>query len=244
MKKIIAVAVLSIVIIVGFAIHTRENFDTVIFYSPHADDEVLSMGPSILHYKNKEKKVVVVLLSEGLASAAYPKLNNKLNDSGLPLISKKQFGEARQKEFKLSLEKLGISSSDIYFYNLPDGKFSKDDVSKIMQEMNTRYPNAQHHAMSYKDPHHDHATTGQALQELLEQDKINNGIFHLPIQEYANIEYDRKQKVPSNKENSYKDALDAYGIWKPEDGYYSIGLDSVTDYFRMAREEMESRWHK
>lgn len=234
---------LLVSILSGCGIINNEE-KTSIFYSPHADDEVLSLGPSILYHKDKGHKIVVVLLSEGKASSAYEKLNDQLNEKELSTISRDEFANARVKEFKKSVEALGVKEEDIFIYQLPDGDIQKDSVKKIMKEMNERYPSVTNHVMSYRDPHQDHAATGVALKELMEEDSEFSGLFYIPVQEHKNIESEGSFKVPDHLIEDFENSLNAYRIWDPEDGYYSIGYSSVSPYFDLAEQGMMSKWHK
>ena len=197
-KNIIILLLITLSILIGNGCSSQNNkkFDTVIFYSPHADDEVLSMGASILQAKKENKDVIVILLSKGLASSAFPSVNKKLADHNLPPITIEEFGNARVAEFKKSVRQLGVNANQVYVYNLPDGHFSANEIKNIMLEFSSKYPNAQHHAMTYHDPHTDHAATGKALKQLIEDHKIKYGIYHIPIQEYENIPFDKIEKVP------------------------------------------------
>lgn len=223
---------------------TNNEVKTSIFYSPHADDEVLSLGPSILYHKDKGHKIVVVLLSEGKASSAYDKLNDQLNEKELSTISRDEFANARAKEFKKSVEELGVKEEGVFIYQLPDGDIQKDSVKKIMKEMNERYPSAMNHVMSYRDPHNDHAATGIALKELMKEDSKFSGLFYIPVQEHKNIVSDGSFMVPDHLKKDFENSLNAYRIWDPEGGYYSIGYSSVRPYFDLAKQGMMSKWHK
>ncbi|MBZ5749083.1 PIG-L deacetylase family protein [Metabacillus rhizolycopersici] len=216
---------------------------TSIFYSPHADDEVLSLGPSILHHRERGDRVVVVLLSEGKASGAFHKVNEKLEEKGLPTITRDEFGASRVSEFKKSVEALGVKPDDVFVYQLPDGDIQKEDVKKIMKEMNERYPSATNHALSYLDPHHDHAASGYALKELMEEEKNISGLFYIPVQEHKNIDSEGSYKVPERYKEGFTNSLNTYKIWNPDNGFYAIGNTSVLPYFNTAEVFMESRWH-
>lgn len=224
--------------------HTVNDHKTAIFYSPHADDEVLSLGPSILHHRERGDKVVVVLLSEGKASGAFRKVNEKLEKKGLPIISRDEFGASRVNEFKKSVEALGVKPDDVFIYQLPDGDIQKEDVKKIMKEMNERYPSATNHALSYLDPHDDHSASGYALKELMEEDKNISGLFYIPVQEHNTIDFEGSYTVPENYLEDFTNSLGAYNTWNPKEGYYAIGNTSVLPYFNSAKEFKESRWHK
>jgi LmbE family N-acetylglucosaminyl deacetylase len=202
---------------------------SAVYYSPHADDEALSMGGSMLASIENGDEVAVVLLSKGKASAARNHVNNRLEKEEKPALSVEEFGEARVKEFKKSAEALGIDPKNIFIYDLPDGNILKEDVSKIMEKMNKQFPNASHHAMSYKDPHRDHAASGQALKDLVEKGAISSGYFYLA--------------VPDGLAEKYRESLSSYNIWDPDNGFYAIGYTSVDTYFHSAEKILESKWH-
>lgn len=222
----------------------KNEKETVIFYSPHADDEVLSMGASIIQAVEKDKNVIVILLSKGLATQAFYKVNNKLKQEGKTALVLDEFGDARVNEFKASVKAMGIEDDNILVYNLPDGHFTIDIVKPILLKMEEKYPGAEHHVMTFKDPHPDHKATGDALRSLIEEQKINNGYFHIPIQEFDSISFTGKDELKKHQISVYKRALDIYGQWSPEEGKYAIGQTSVPDYFIIANKYLESRWHK
>ncbi|MGM0753048.1 MAG: PIG-L family deacetylase [Bacillota bacterium] len=218
--------------------------ETSVFYAPHADDETLSLGPSILRQIDKGNEVAVVLLSHGEASQSIKKINENLQEKNLPPISKEEFGDSRVKEFKKSVEELGINPENVYIYDLPDGDIKEDEVMAIMKEMNERYPEARHHALSFHDPHRDHAASGAALKKLVEDGTIQSALYYLPVQEFENLEYDDTYPVPDDLSDEYTKSLDAYRIWKPDEGFYRIGYTSVESYFVEAGKYGESRWHR
>jgi LmbE family N-acetylglucosaminyl deacetylase len=215
-----------------------------IFYAPHADDEVLSLGPSILRQIDKGNEVAVVLLSHGEASQSFHTVNKNLEEQNLPSLTREEFGEARVKEFKTAVKRLGVKEENVFIYDLPDGDINKNMVGEIIQEMNSKFPDARHHALSYNDPHSDHAASGAALKELLEEKVIQSALFYLPVQEFENLDYDDHYDVPGSLEKEYRNSLEAYNSWKPEKGFYSIGYTSVKSYFEQAGKYKESRWHK
>ncbi|MCA1065390.1 PIG-L family deacetylase [Rossellomorea sp. AcN35-11] len=218
--------------------------ETSVFYAPHADDETLSLGPSILHQIDKGHEVAVVLLSHGEASQSINKINDNLTEESLPPITKEEFGNSRVKEFNKSVEELGVKPDNVYIYDLPDGAIKEEDIMDIMKEMNDHYPEARHHALSYRDPHRDHAASGEALKKLVEDGTIPSALYYLPVQEFENLDYDDTYSVPDEFSDEYEKSLDAYRIWEPDEGFYSIGYISVEPYFVKAEKYGESRWHK
>jgi LmbE family N-acetylglucosaminyl deacetylase len=242
------VVYLSIILLLSLLLSACTLFekepDTSVFYAPHADDETLSLGPSILRQIDKGNEVTVVLLSHGEASQSINKVNENLREKNLPPISKEEFGDSRVKEFKKSVAELGVKSENVYVYDLPDGEIKEDDVIEIMKEMNERFPEARHHALTYNDPHKDHATSGKALKKLVEDGTIQSALYYLPVQEFENLDYDDTYPVPDDLSEEYTKSLDAYRIWKPGEGFYRIGYTSVKSYFVEAGKYGESRWHR
>lgn len=221
----------------------EKDYTTAIYYSPHADDEVLSMGSGILHNLSLGKEVIVVLLSKGLASNALHLVNEKLENEGHSPISSEEFGQARVQEFRNSIARLGVNDDDIYIYNLDDGQFTSNDVASIINDFELKYPNALHNVMSYNDPHSDHAATGKAVKELMDKGDIQYGLYYIPIQEHKNMEFEGVYTVTADSVDSFEQALKAYGEWSPEEGSYSIGYLSVRNYFELSQKSLEGRWH-
>ncbi|MFC7786005.1 PIG-L family deacetylase [Rossellomorea sp. GCM10028870] len=242
------VAYLSLILLLSASLSACTFFekepDTSVFYAPHADDETLSLGPSILRQIDKGNEVAVVLLSHGEASQSIKQINENLQEKNLPPISKEEFGDSRVKEFKKSVEELGVEPENVYIYDLPDGDIKEDEVMAIMKEMNERYPEARHHALSFHDPHRDHAASGAALKKLVEDGTIQSALYYLPVQEFENLEYDDTYPVPDDLSDEYTKSLDAYRIWEPDEGFYRIGYTSVESYFVEAGKFGESRWHR
>jgi LmbE family N-acetylglucosaminyl deacetylase len=218
--------------------------ETSIFYSPHADDEILSLGPSILSQIEKGHEVAVVLLSHGEASQSFVETNKTLNEKGMAALTRSEFGDSRVNEFENSVEAMGVHSSHVHVYDLPDGQFDKEDIKEVMKEMNELYPNARHHALSYRDPHHDHAVSGEALKELENEGVVDSALYYLPVQEFKNMDYDGVYTVPLERTAQYKNSVNSYNIWEPQRDFYRIGYTSVKSYFNAAMEFKESRWHK
>lgn len=218
--------------------------ETSVFYAPHADDEVLSLGPSILRQLDKGNKVAVVLLSHGEASQSLKTINERLIEKKEAPITEKEFGDSRVKEFKKSVTELEVKGENVYVYDLPDGEIKKEDVMSIILEMDKRYPSASHHTLTYKDPHRDHAASGLALKKLVEEGAIDSARYYIPIQEFKNMEYEDTYAVPENRMDEYENSLEAYRLWDPDKDFYSIGYYSVKSYFEKAEQYHQSRWHE
>ncbi|MGF3105050.1 PIG-L deacetylase family protein [Rossellomorea sp. DUT-2] len=244
MRAIYLTFILLLSVFLGGCTLFEKEPDTSVFYAPHADDETLSLGPSILRQIDKGNEIAVVLLSHGEASQSIKKINENLREKNMPPISKEEFGNSRVKEFKKSVGELGVKSENVFVHDLPDGEINENDVMKIMEEMNERFPEARHHALTYNDPHKDHAASGSALKKLVEEGIIQSALYYLPVQEFENLDFDDTYPVPDELTEEYRKSLGAYRVWKPDEGFYRIGYTSVESYFVEAWKYRESRWHR
>lgn len=242
LKKIILLLT-AIVLLAGCRQLPGEDYETSIYYVPHPDDETLSMGPSILYNIDQGKEVIVVLLSKGRASKVFYSVNKRLEKEQYPAITLEQFGESRVAEFRKAAATLGVQEENIYVYDVEDGAFTVEEVMPIIESFSKKYPGALHNVMSYNDTHRDHATTGEALRNLLKDHIVENGLYHLPIQRHQKMLYRGSYAVPTDFDERYQQALDVYANWLPEEGFYHIGQSSVKSYFERAILSKESRWH-
>lgn len=243
MKRIILFFLLSITL-VGCQSVDESEYTTAIYYIPHADDETISMGPSILHNLAAGKEVVVVLLSKGRASKVINSVNKKLAKNNMEQLTPEEFGEARVREFRRAVAAMGVHPENVYVYDVEDGDFTLEKVVPIIQEFADIYPDSLHNAMSYKDRHSDHASSGKALRELKDNGTVSNALYHIPIQRHKKMFSSGSYTVPADLKENYLNALSVYGVWDPENGSYHIGLTSVAQRFEHAEKVMRSRWHK
>ncbi|MCQ6278656.1 cell wall-binding repeat-containing protein [Bacillus sp. EB600] len=205
----------------------------VIFYSPHADDELLAAGAGIDFYLNKGFDVHVVLMTDGEASDVYKKLQSIYPDMTLD-----EFGEARVREFKDAVSRLGVKDSNIHIYNYPDSGLTVENVKSVILEFENKFPGAEHRALSFEETHSDHLATGIALNDLYWSGKVKNARFYISpyLQNQINGFY-LKPISPGN----LLDALYAYKLYNPDEGRYSIGYLSVPELFNTVENEPLSK---
>ncbi len=230
--------------VVNCATVDESEYSVAIYYSPHPDDETLSMGAGITHNLSINKEVIVVVFSKGEASKAIERVNDKLETVDYPTITVSDFANARVMEYRKAVSTLGVKEENIYNYEMPDGKFDKNDLIPIIRDFSEKYPNALHNTMSYKDPHNDHQAAGQALRDLSEEGVVKNALYYIPIQKHYFMFSDGNYSVPGDYENQYIEALNTYRTWNPEENWYSIGELSVPKYFESAEKNLKSRWHR
>lgn len=205
----------------------------IIFYIPHADDEVLADGAGIDYYLEQGFDVHVVLMTDGEASSVYNTLKVKFPDMTL-----QDFGEARIREFEDALSRLGVKEENIQVENFPDMGLTVDDVKSVIMDYENKYPGAYHIALSYEEVHPDHLATGIALNDLYWSGLVKNARFF--ISSYLQSKIDGYYIEPINP-GKVRDALNAYKVYDPSQGRYAIGYTSVPAYFNAVENDPVSK---
>ena len=140
------------------AVNTSPNY--AFFFTPHQDDEVLSMGAAIQAMTNAGRPVYVVLLTDGGSSQYCTKNNAPLN-----WTTKAQCVAGRDAEFTNGVKSMGaipIIRTD----RAVDGQLQVSYAQYIINLYHTNYPNASLRGMSQYDASNDHRAIGIALNNL------------------------------------------------------------------------------
>ena len=231
---------------------------TLIFYSPHQDDETLFAGVSIMNHLADGYDVHVVLVTDGKASGARNKLNgtsycnwhkryhkpSNENYGAGEYVSETEFRNARDSEITASLKKLGVKDANFHIpstrYN--DGGLTVSQAKSVVRSYATQYPEARHMSMTYSDVHPDHAACGQALLELKDDGTIEDVRWIVKLEEqsftpgvYENIRTVDKPKLLK--------AIAEYKTWNPSSNRYGVGYHSVPALFDILEKEMKSKYH-
>ncbi|MBA4543298.1 MULTISPECIES: PIG-L deacetylase family protein [Thermoactinomyces] len=239
--------------------------NVVIYFSPHADDEVLTMGVPLINDIRAGKEVYLVLMSPGSHSFARERINgaydiesNRAELAGKKLkdnlyksyhdpykehykdgwLTRKEFGDARLREFYLAAAAFGIPKDRIRVYNVVNDNFLYSQVRAIMASYAKKFPDATFKTMSRYDVHPDHAMCGRVMDDLFREHIVKHWVA------YLSITTDRimKVKVPGSQMVVLRNPADkaillrackAYNIWKPTEGLYAIGYHSVPIEFDM-----------
>lgn len=123
-----------------------------VFFTPHQDDETLSMGASIVQHVRAGRTVYVVLLTTGQNSwvhTLYP--------------STEVFIAERDREFVAAVKAMGAIPV-IPAERAVDGQLTVAFAESVMQQWIAKYPDGSFKTMSETDAHPDHAAAGQALR--------------------------------------------------------------------------------
>jgi len=136
--------------------------NVAVFYAPHQDDEILTMGHAITKSVQDGFDVHVVLLTDGSSSSSIHKVNEELEKNMLASLTREEFSFARNLEFVRSLSAMGVSRENIHMEYFTDGKTTKDEIINSMLQYITRFPEGEHHAFTYNNAHIDHKKIGRA----------------------------------------------------------------------------------
>ncbi|MGD6803413.1 PIG-L family deacetylase [Rossellomorea vietnamensis] len=233
---------LSMPLVSIYAAKDTANKPVAIFYSPHQDDELLSMGNGIIRYVDEGYEVHVVLLTRGGGSNAIHSINEKLKSAKLSSLSKTNFTRARNREFTQSVISMGVPRENIHFSRLRDGQTTTDDVNEVVLKFKSRFPDAEHKALSYHDDHIDHRNSGLALKTLYTSGMISSPKFYI-----QNVEHHLWEGKYEPFDPSYQYFIDeatlAYHTWSPRLRYYSVGGISVVPDFLQFKEDPRSKYH-
>lgn len=134
-------------------VFTSPNY--AFFFTPHQDDEVLSMGASIVEHVQAGRTVYVVLMTDGGASQYC-----------IPTYgSRAACVVERDKEFTDGVNAMGaipIIRSD----RMADGTLTVAYAASVINRYYLNYPNASFKTMSEFDASPDHANLGKGMKSL------------------------------------------------------------------------------
>ncbi len=234
-------------ICLAFSKSINKNVPTTIYFAPHQDDELLTMGIDICSSITKKQDVHIVLCTDGSASS----IKNQLNDKQYcPLhkeehkycLSKEEFIHARDQEFIDSCLAMGVPRSNIHipFRRTGDGKLSYEEAKKIINYyilkyrgqgeliVNTIYYN------TGSQQHNDHKVLGMAAKDLFKRGKFNKIKFF--IEPYCLNGWKRYLKIKKKVAdidimNKIIKSAEAYKEWNPDSRRFAIGYHSVKKEF-------------
>lgn len=233
--------------------------DITLYFAPHQDDELLSMGISVMNsIENSETHVI--LCSDGSKSNIRKVLNNKRFckhhfSFHIYKLSVEEFVNARDMEFINSCKSLGVSDCNIHIGEdrTIDGSLSIEKAKDIMIKYLDKYENAKVRTITpfgCDNQHIDHKNLGYAAIELYNEGKIKDLEFYIEpyfYKEFIEVNPDIEVmaiSVDNNKEESLLNALNSYKVWKPKEGRYCVGYHSTKPYFDQLTKEKVCYVHK
>lgn len=216
-----------------------------VYLVPHQDDEVTNYGAAIVRDLAAGRRVRAVLCTDGGASGVRRMLENGKSCALHPEphrypLSYDAFTAARDREFLLSCQRLGIPAEDAVISPLRqrDGSLTPDGAAAILRAELARFPSAKVavrslSAIGGQNP--DHRAVALAAASL-----FGAGAFPALLRLWELILLDavpadaaplRKLTPDAEGRRRLLHAADAYRIWDPENGFFAIGEHSVADEF-------------
>lgn len=233
----------------------------IIYFAPHQDDELLTMGIDICTSISKNQEVYVVLCTDGSKSNVRKILNNGKTCSKHEGVhhyelSTEEFIQARDREFLGSCLALGVPAANVH---LPekraiDGSLSVGEAENILRTylsqlgedavVCTISPN------NGPAQHRDHKALGIAAENLLNKGVIRE--LKLFIEPYHSkkvfdnprllLDYPHMQRASGTITKKIREATASYSCWNPAQKQYAVGYHSVTTEFNDFLQEMISYW--
>jgi len=143
---------------------------TVVFFTPHQDDETLAFGPAVRDHLNAVDAsghplhdVHIVLMTTGQNSGVFGELT--------PPLSVADFVAARDDEMLRATRQVGVRTANVHISPLrvEDGALTVEVATSIIQEFYEQFPGAWCKCYSPLDipgKHPDHLACGQAAAAL------------------------------------------------------------------------------
>lgn len=206
--------------------------EPVVFLSPHADDETLTMGPAVERAVDEGNHVVLVLVTDGRASASRQVVG----------LSVEEFSTARDREFFAACAALGVPQEQVFLAHCVDGALTPALAGSVVATWTGLFPAGRFRTTSWSDGHRDHAALGAALRDHAPA-TTGDVRFYVKPDEWSTPRDRPALTVEPSTGRRYLAACDEYARVDPPAGRYGIGQLSVPEVFALRRASDESRWH-
>jgi LmbE family N-acetylglucosaminyl deacetylase len=230
---------------------TQATGRSIIFISPHPDDETLAMGAAIAQHLAAGRQVHALALTAGTATRVRGELNGDAiapwwgvrHDpaaEGYAPLTTAAIGQARLREWHAALDQLGVPQANRHEAGLQDGAVTVEGAMAAIRAVADGLPNTGLWTTSWvADRHPDHLAAGQAVRRLGQLDPIrwwDRRYTVLPTYWADPIRYPapgRAWLLPADTTQRRKaiNACRCYGAWQPRSGAYAVGMHSVDALF-------------
>ena len=224
----------------------RENVtNTVLYFVPHQDDELLTFGIDIANSVKDGCDVHVIVCTDGASSNVRLRLGNRefctqCGEQHVFDLTREDFTATRDREFYGSCAALGVKSENIHMEDerIVDGQLTVEEAKRIMKKYIALLGEDSTVCTMYPNPpeiqHKDHMRLGMAAKELKDEGVIK----HLVLMEepYVAIIAEHKKNdepilvyAPDDIAQQIEKAVSEYFLWKPQEKRYAVGFHSVPD---------------
>ena len=228
--------------------------ETLLYFTPHQDDELLTMGIDICYSLERGADVHVILCTDGSSSSVKKTLSNgeiceKHQGKHIYNLSEEEFIKARDYEFTNSCIAMGIKEVNIHIPDIraKDGNLTIEQAEDIIKNFLNRYNRNTTICTIYfntgEKQHIDHKNIGIAAYNLYEKNIINKVKFFK--EPYCNWGITNKPvfvKAKQTIEEKIKNAIKEYSIWSPKHNRYAIGYHSVPNEINNLRVNMQTEY--
>lgn len=224
---------------------------TLLYFAPHQDDELLTMGVDVATSVRQGHDVHVILCSDGSKSGVRKTLcNGKTCSKHAGVheydLTPEDFIAARDREFTDSCLALGVQPDHIH---IPDDRGVDGSVTAEQTEQIMKRYVADCREMPIlctispdngPKQHGDHKAVGQAANSLYKQGLVKEIRFFVEPYHYDQIADNPRaipvapifRKASPPVAGKVKRAIGAYSYWNPEQQRYAVGYHSVTNEFK------------
>lgn len=224
----------------GSSSEAQEEVEEALYFVPHQDDEMLTFSAGILTDLYEGREVHVVLVTDGRESKAYTALKKEV-----PSLTRDQFVEIRDREFKESLMALGVREENIHIpkNRIADGKASvqTESLRSLMEAYLELYPEAavrtEYPTGEISSEHKDHSCLGDMAIALKKEGKIRTlRMFADPYQYSTYLKEGMPElstlspDINEDTAKAFDAALEVYYRYDPDQGYYRVGYLSAPAY--------------
>lgn len=234
-----------------------ERPETVVYFVPHQDDDVLTFGISRAHDLARGLDVHVVLCTDGSQCPSRLVLGDgetecvrirqgkrRWGHPGAHVhdLTEEEFVDARDTEFLLSNLAAGVRPGNVHidFLRAVDGSLSVEDAVGIMRRFLDRFPGAQVRTcspISAAHQHRDHKALGVAAENLFEEGSITDlRLFVEPyLHRYFSADHPdielREDVLDPSMADTFMASLNEYRTWNPGKKRFAAGWHSAWQVF-------------
>lgn len=222
-----------------------------VYFSPHQDDETLSMSVDILRHIAAGRDTHVVLFTDGGNTGARWSINGYNSDTSTPVTSSwwgsrhdptvedytpltwSTTYDARDTEFKSACGALGVPPYNVHIIRTTNRTVA--GFKATMQSIINQFPiGTGYKTMSPIDTHAEHRVGAQALWELWNDGVISDVRFWLSRLDVMNGVTAGSYLTGTTTATELKkieQATRSYKAWNPAAGSFAVGYHSVASQF-------------
>ncbi len=199
---------------------------SAMIFAPHADDETLGCGGTIIRKLAAGADVKLVLMTDGTTSHPH-------------LMAAEELSRLRMAEFGEAAACLGVKKEDVFLLRLPEGKLQDhfdSAVEKVLFLLETHHPE-EIYVTYERDPHVDHLAMRSAVLEAANRSGASYVVYEYPVWFWYHWPIVPLQLRPWRVGwGLFKYGI-KIGFIVARDFRYSVDISSVLDHKRQALEK-------